>query len=114
MWFLGFILLTQSFFPGTQAVNLQTETYETVLSGNLDEYLSFLGLQIELGFIDKRNLSISLQHKECDEELLKLIECDPSACRISISSENYSNANKPVQRLMELEVLQIMGKKCKN
>lgn len=108
LWIAQLILLANQFFPGTVNLSIETEKYETVLSGKLDKYLSFLGLQIKLGYADSWNLSVSAPlsgvHSEC------IRSCDDKTCVLPITGENFQKSNSSVRHLMEWQLLQLMGK----
>lgn len=84
---------------------LHTEAYETVLSGKLEEYMSFLGFEIESGFLDSQQLTISVPRSELGESVIRGSECDLESCSVMLSAKNYSNSSQSVRTRMQQKLL---------
>jgi hypothetical protein len=109
-WLYTFVLLAQQFIPGSFTVDLQTESYTTVLSGKMEEYKSFLGQQIELGWVDLRRLTITVPKKDLDEQLIEELECDDqNLCAVPVSAYTYNVSNESVRSYMQEKLLIQMG-----
>jgi hypothetical protein len=95
---------------GSVVVELNTRTYETVLSGKVDEYKAFLGLQIGLGWVDAKHLTVRVSKSELDTNLQVNSTCDDQgACELDLAACTYMNAHKNIQRRMQEKLLAFLG-----